>query len=159
MKRLLVIAFALAATGSFAAQYVQGPHKTTSDPNAYNRVNLRAAHGAEPANLVKLATDGKGRSHIASIEITERVRPAFGGRSFGSIGQYELILGRAHGLADPLSPRNSGVVDLGLAPRNAQGLVEYSFDVAFLKPIDSAKANGVAILEVTNRGRPILQTS
>ena len=37
--------------------------------------------------------------------------------------------------------------------------LKYSFDVAFLKPVDSAKGNGVAILEVTNRGRPILQTS
>ena len=165
MKRLFVIALALAAAGSFADQYVQGHfhkdgryvqghHKTTSDQDAYNNFNPRAAQGAE---VVKLAA--KGRSHIASIEITERVRPAFGGRSFGSIGQYELILGRAHGLADPLSPRNSGVVDLRLAPRNSQGLVEYSFDVAFIKPVDSAKGNGVAILEVTNRGRPILQTS
>ena len=147
MNRFFVIAFALAAAGSFA---VQARDKTKPDLNH----KPRAAQGAEIAR-----SSAAGRSHISKIEITERVRPAFGGRSFGSVGQYELILGRAHGLADPLSPRNSGVVDLRLAPRNAQGLVEYSFDVAFLKPVDSVKGNGAAILEVTNRGRPILQTS
>ena len=100
-----------------------------------------------------------GRSQIVRIDIVERVSPAFKGRSFGAAGQYELIIGRAHGLADPVSPRNARVVDLQLAPRNAQGLVEYSFDVAFIKPTDPAKANSTAVLEVTNRGRPILQTS
>ena len=113
MKRLFAIALALAAAGSFA---VQARDKTTPD---HNHLKPRAAQGAATAKLA-----AAGRSHIARIEITDRVQPAFGGRSFGSIGQYELILGRAHGLADPLSPRNSGVVDLRLAPRNAQGLVE-----------------------------------
>ena len=100
-----------------------------------------------------------GRSRIASLEVVDRVSPAFNGRSFGEVGQYELVKARAHALADPLSPRNVGVVDLQLAPRNAQGLVEYSFDVAFLKPVDPKKANGTAVVEVTNRGKPILQTS
>lgn len=100
-----------------------------------------------------------GKSQIVRIDIVERVNPAFNGRSFGAAGQYELIIARAHGLADPMSPRNARVVDLQLAPRNAQGLVEYSFDVAFIKPADPGKANGTAVLEVTNRGRPILQTS
>ena len=147
MKRVFVIALAFAAAGPFA---VKARDKATLD---HNNFKPRAAQGAAPVRPA-----AAGRSHIARIDITERVR-AFGGRSFGSIGQYELILGRAHGLADPLSARNSGVVDLRLAQRNAQGLVEYSFDVAFLKPVDSAKGNGVAILEVTNRGKPILQTS
>jgi len=100
-----------------------------------------------------------GRSHIARIEVLERVSPAFEGRAFGAAGQYELVRARAHGLADPGSARNAGVVDLRGAPRNAQGLVEYSFDVAFIKPIDPARASGTLVFEVTNRGRPILQTS
>ena len=122
--------------------------------------NTILALGAVLLALVAFeASADTGRSRIARIEIIERVSPAFNGRFFGAAGQYELVRARAHGLADPKSPRNAGVVDLELAPRNAEGLVEYSFDVAFIKPIDPAKANGTAVLEVTNRGRPILQTS
>jgi len=100
-----------------------------------------------------------GQSRIIEIDITEKISPALGGRSFGAIGTYDLILGRAKAVADPISAKNAGVVDLKLAPRNSKGLVEYSFDVAFLKPTNPNKANGMAVIEVTNRGRPILQTS
>jgi hypothetical protein len=100
-----------------------------------------------------------GQSGILEIVITEKISPALGGRIFGQVGTYDLILGRANAVADPMSTRNTGVVDLKLAPRNSNGLVEYSFDVAFLKPTNPTKANGVTVVEVTNRGRPILQTS
>src|ERR1700754_1328676 len=80
-----------------------------------------------------------GRSRIESIEITKRISPAFGGKSFGAVGQYELLVGRARGLADPKSARNAGVVDLDRAPVNADGLVGYSFDVMIFKPIDLSK--------------------
>ena len=118
------------------------------------------------ANLLVLAfaacapaTAQTGKSTITRIEVIERVSPAFNGRVFGNAGTYEWIRGRAHAVADPASPRNAGVVDLARAPRNAQGLVEYSFDVSFIKPVNPAAANATVILEVTNRGRPILQTS
>jgi hypothetical protein len=100
-----------------------------------------------------------GRSRIETIEITKRISPAFGGRSFGTVGQYELLVGRAHGLADPRSVRNAGVVDIDRAPTNAEGLVGYSFDMMILKPIDLAKTNGTLVFEVSNRGRPLLHTS
>jgi hypothetical protein len=109
--------------------------------------------------MAGVASAEPGKSRIVRIEVVERISPAFNGRSFGNAGQYEWVRARAHALADPASPRNGGVVDLAFAPRNAQGLVEYSFDVAFIKPVAPEKANGTTILEVTNRGRPILQTS
>ena len=112
-------------------------------------------------SLTALAQQVKatGQSGILEIVITEKISPALGGRIFGQVGTYDLILGRANAVADPMSTRNTGVVDLKLAPRNSNGLVEYSFDVAFLKPTNPTKANGVTVVEVTNRGRPILQTS
>ena len=97
-----------------------------------------------------------GASRIARLEITGRLSPAFGGRQFGTAGAYELLTGRAHALADPESPRNREVTDLALAPRNAQGLVEYGFDFALLKPVRADRANGTLVHEVCNRGRKML---
>jgi hypothetical protein len=48
--------------------------------------------------------------------------------SFGPVGQYEKLAGRAYGEVDPGDPRNAVVTDIGLAPRNAGGKVEYSMD-------------------------------
>ena len=40
------------------------------------------------------------------------------------------------GELDPTDPKNAVIVDIALAPRNANGKVEYSFDFYILKPID-----------------------
>ena len=96
------------------------------------------------------------KSRVSRIEITSRTSPAFGGTTFGSAGQYELLVGKAHALADPVSASNEPVTDLAGAPRNAQGLVEYSFDIAILKPIDPSKGNGTLLYEVGNRGNKSL---
>ena len=91
-------------------------------------------------------------SRISKITITSR-RPAFDGKSFGAVGQYEILIGKVQALADPKSPQNSGIVDIDKAGRNRDGLIEYSFDVQILKPIDLMKSNGVLLYEVPNRGR------
>jgi len=44
-------------------------------------------------------------------------------------------------------PKNVLIVDLQLAPRNAEGKVEYSFDFYILKPIDLAKGNHKMLYE------------
>jgi hypothetical protein len=97
-----------------------------------------------------------GKSRIVRLDISSRVSPAFGGARFGDRGQYELLVGKAYGVADPSSSRNGAVTDLAGAPRNAQGLVEYSMDIAILKPIDIGKANGTLLYEVSNRGNKFL---
>lgn len=74
------------------------------------------------------------------------------GRSFGKAGPYEQITGRAHFAVDPQSAANRIVSDLQHAPRNAQGLVEFSADVFVIKPRDPSKGNGTALFEVSNRG-------
>ena len=48
------------------------------------------------------------------------------------VGPYEILIGKAHALADPKAAQNAGIVDIDKAPRNAAGLIEYSFDVQIL---------------------------
>lgn len=84
--------------------------------------------------------------------ITKKVSPAFGGRHFGEIGQYEQLSGYAIGEADPAHPQNAGIVNLTHAPRNADGNVEYKVDINILRPLDPAKANGWLFYEIINRG-------
>jgi hypothetical protein len=86
------------------------------------------------------------------LEITERESPTFEGRSFGKVGQYEYLIGKAHGQLDPKDPKNTGIVNLDRAPRNAKGFVEYSVDTTILKPVDPKKANGRIFYDVVNRG-------
>src|SRR3954453_15999986 len=76
-----------------------------------------------------------------------------GGIAFGSAGPYERIVATAHYVIDPKLPQNRAIADIDLAPRNKDGMVEFSGDVLILRPRDLAKSNGTAIIDVPNRGR------
>ena len=91
-------------------------------------------------------------AEVVRIDIS-KTADLLGGRSYGAAGAYEWIEGRAHFTLDPNNPRNAIIVDLKLAPRNARGLVEFSADIGILRPKSAARANGVVILDVVNRGR------
>jgi hypothetical protein len=65
---------------------------------------------------------------------------------------YEQITGKVYFAVDPKLPANKIIIDIDRAPRNAQGLVEFSADLFVLKPKDAAKSNGTALLEISNRG-------
>lgn len=67
------------------------------------------------------ASDAEAR--ITRIEI-KRTEPAFEGKTFGTVGAYEKLVGRAYGEVDPKDPRNAVIVDLDKAPKNARGMVE-----------------------------------
>src|SRR5215510_3666845 len=98
---------------------------------------------------------GRFSSRVTDLEITSR-RPAFGGQSFGAIGPYEILIGRARAVIDPRAALSAEIVDLDKAPRNAAGLVEYTFDVHILKPVDVTKGNRVLSYEVNNRGNRLV---
>jgi hypothetical protein len=87
---------------------------------------------------------------ITKIEVTKEV--TFDGKSFGTVGQYEKLYGKAYGEVDPKDPRNAVIVDIANAPKNARGMVEYSTDIMILKPVDNAKGNHKLWFEVNNRG-------
>lgn len=106
------------------------------------------------ALAVTLATAGPAQARITRLEIL-RTEPAFGGQVFGAAGAYEHIVAVAHGEIDPAAPGNAIIQDIGLAPRNAAGLVEYSTPVELLKPADIARGNGAVMMEVANRGNKL----
>ena len=57
-----------------------------------------------------------------------------------------------HFEVDPANPANRVVTDIGLAPRNDRGMVEFRSNFYLLKPADAARGNGTVLYEVSNRG-------
>jgi len=92
------------------------------------------------------------RASITRIQITRVESPTFGGVSFGDVGPYEKLVGRAFGEIDPRDPLNAVITDLERAPRNARGMVEYATDIYILRPIDRSKGNHRLFFEINNRG-------
>lgn len=88
---------------------------------------------------------------VTRIEVLERA-DYLDGRSFGTAGAYEVLRARAYFEADPNLAANKIIVDIGLAPKNENGKVEWSADWYILKPRDSSKGNGTLLFEVSNRG-------
>jgi alpha/beta hydrolase family protein len=90
------------------------------------------------------------------IDPAKSESPALGGKSFGAGIVYERIAGLIYGEIDPKDPHNALIQDIALAPRNPRGHVEYVATFTLLKPIEMAKASGVLIYEVVNRGASIV---
>ncbi|MCY4230869.1 MAG: alpha/beta hydrolase domain-containing protein, partial [Alphaproteobacteria bacterium] len=90
-------------------------------------------------------------TNLVQLEICDR-RPFAGGARFGGSGAYERIAARAHHRVDPLASPQLGVTDIGLAPRDADGLVGFSADVFILQPADPALGNRRLLFDWGNRG-------
>jgi alpha/beta hydrolase family protein len=88
---------------------------------------------------------------LLRIELAER-SDVLAGKSFGSVGPYERLVGKAFFAVDPKLPANQIVCDIDKAPRNDSGLVEFSSDIYVLKPRDPKNGNGAVLYEVSNRG-------
>ncbi len=95
------------------------------------------------------------RAELVRFEVVKVESPYFDGRTFGVVGQYELITARATIAVNPEHALNSIIVDLNLAPTNGSGAVETIADVAILRPIDLSKGSGRLYYEVLNRGDKI----
>jgi hypothetical protein len=87
---------------------------------------------------------------VTKVEISERLDLPVAGA--------ERLAGKVHFALDPKNAANKIIVDLDRAPRNAQGLVEFSADLRIVRPKDTAKRNGTMIMEVVNRGHSSLLT-
>ena len=85
------------------------------------------------------------RAAVTRVEITER-------GPLSAYPGYERAVGKIHFAVDPKLAANRVIVDIGLAPRNAEGLVEFTSDLYMLRPADPAKGNGTILFEVSNRG-------
>src|SRR5262245_55924892 len=84
-------------------------------------------------------------ARVTRVVIEQRQSPAYEGRTFGDVGQYEILVGKAYGELDPKDPHNTIITDLQFAPRNTRGLVEYVATFTLVKRVDLAKANGVLL--------------
>jgi hypothetical protein len=95
-------------------------------------------------------------ARITRVVFTRVESPTFGGASFGAAGEFEKLVGTAYGEVDPSHPLNAIIQDIDLAPRNAQGMVEYSTDIYIIKPVDMTKGNRALVYELGNRGNKLL---
>jgi hypothetical protein len=102
--------------------------------------------------VVSLAAAPGAEARTTRVVFTRVESPTFGGQSFGTVGQFEKLVGVAYGEVDPGDPHDAIIQDLELAPRNARGMVEYSTDVYVIKPLDMSKGNGMLFYNVHNRG-------
>lgn len=91
------------------------------------------------------------QAEVTRVYVTERT-DVLGGREFGTTGPYERIIAKAHFALDPTLPQNAPIQDLSRAPKNEEGLVEFTADLYVLKPRNPAKGNGTLLFEVSNRG-------
>ncbi|HSV20378.1 MAG TPA: alpha/beta hydrolase domain-containing protein [Casimicrobiaceae bacterium] len=120
-------------------------------PESLRRLALRTAVlSAIAAGALAAAPAVDAR--ITKFQITTTESPTFGGYSWPGVGQYEKLVGKAFGEIDPNDPKNAVITDLQLAPRNANGKVEYAFDFYILKPVDLSKGNHQVMYEPPNRG-------
>jgi alpha/beta hydrolase family protein len=93
--------------------------------------------------IIVLAIPGQARITRLVVEHTEPL---------GHDG-YQILTGHAYGELDPKLPLNAIITDLEFAPRNAHGMVEYVATFSIIKPADMAKASGLLLYFVPNRGR------
>ena len=100
---------------------------------------LLVAVSAVSAEVVRI--DVEGRDDVAD------------GRSYGNAGPYERLAGWIHYAVDPENSANRIVTDIGFAPANGAGLVEFSADFVLVKPKDVSAGNGAVFFDVVNRGR------
>ena len=103
------------------------------------------------AAIYCLLWPGTSDAGVTRLRI-ERREVVLNGQHFGAAGPYEKIVGKVDFALDPALPQNRIIVDLDLAPKNAQGLVEFSADFYLLKPVDPARGNGRLFYEAGNRG-------
>ena len=93
---------------------------------------------------ISLASVVEGRVVRLVVERREAV--------VGGARGYERLTGRFHGELDPAGPRNRIINDIGLAPRNGRGRVEYVATFTILRPAEGERGSGVLWYEVPNRG-------
>ena len=89
------------------------------------------------------------RAEVTRVDVATH-EDTLGGRSFGAVGAYEWITGRAHFALDPSNAANDIITDLKPAPRNTEGRVEFSAELIILRPKDPARANGVVLFDWGN---------
>src|SRR5450755_3317299 len=114
-----------------------GPaHITNSFWRRLTMCSHRYLHHAVPliaGAAALLLSAGAADARVTRIVISQTTSPAFDGQTLGFIGPYEMIRGTASGEIDPVDRRNAVITYIYIAPRNANGKVEYSATFTLLK--------------------------
>ena len=74
------------------------------------------------------------------------------GKPFGQVGAYEILKGDITFGLDPSLLANQKITDLSLVQDLERGVVIFKSEIVILKPIEMSKGNGIALVEVSNRG-------
>ena len=83
--------------------------------------------------LTVLCFASSADARVVRIEVRYRMDLA-GGMWFGTGRAVRKTDGTIYFAVDPDNPANGIITDIGLAPRNADGLVEFSSDFFLIKP-------------------------
>src|SRR5688572_18450755 len=94
---------------------------------------------------------------VIDMRITNR-KPYADGREFGEAGPYEQVDGLVTFAVDPANAANSAIVDLDLAPRDADGRVRFRSDFSIVQPAQQGSSSGRLLVELPNRGRKLFGT-
>lgn len=132
------------------------PSRDAGPSTAGNREDTLMSHARRAATVFRVAATllliaAAADARVVRLVIDSR-QPLAGGREYGPAGAYERLVGRVFYAFDPSNPHDRQIVDLSLAPRNAAGEVEAWGEVVILRPADPAKASGLTLVDVTNRG-------
>lgn len=105
------------------------------------------------AIIVVCLNAATAQARVTRLEIVkvERVEPAAGAAQ-STTPPYERLSGKFYGELDPADPKNALITDIQLAERNTRGKVEYAGTFSLMKPVDAARASGVLMYSVVNRG-------
>ncbi len=100
--------------------------------------------------FVALVTASHAGAEVLRVDVVRRTPIEGSG--------YEKIVGTAHFSLDPAHPRNRAVADLDKVPAGPGGKVTFSTDIYILRPLANSPGNGVALVDVVNRGRKMILT-
>src|SRR5258708_4742672 len=101
--------------------------------------------------LTTLCTAALAHAGLVRLEIKER-SDVLDGKTFGNMGAYERLIGKGYFAVNPKLAVNQAIADIDKAPRNRDGMVEFSADVYILRPKDPKKGNSTVLYQVSNRG-------
>ncbi|MGC1888867.1 MAG: hypothetical protein WA709_22710, partial [Stellaceae bacterium] len=102
--------------------------------------------------FIAFATVGQPSEARVVKFVVQQQSSFLGGADWGNVGPYEMLRGTAYLDVDPRDPRDAVVVDLGNAPRNAQGMVDFSTPFLILTPVNPQRGNHKIFYAVNNRG-------
>ena len=82
-----------------------------------NEATMKTLLRHTPLICVLLLPAASAIAELVNFEIIKTESPYFDGRSFGDVGQYEMITARATIAVDPGHRLNAGIVDINLASK------------------------------------------